>query len=1480
MSSLKDLASIKIELASPERIRELSHGEVKKPETINYRTLKPERDGLFCERIFGTTKEWECSCGKYKGMRYKGVVCDRCGVEVSHFKVRRERMGHIELATSIAHTWYYNNVPSRIGMLLNVSINNIKSILYYERLIVLDVNEQAIKDVDPFLLSFIKEEIKPLSIFTEDEFNLILKTMITELFIKKYPDEYNKFMAESQENLKDAKKNLFNKHIDEYYDITEKLVNDINREDDDKRDVGVRIGMGGKTIKELLAKQDLQKVSSELRIVMKEKGKKVDKRIIKRLEIIENFMKSGAKAEWMILDVLPVIPPELRPMVELDGGRFATSDLNDLYRRVINRNNRLKRLITLRAPGIIIRNEKRMLQESVDALLDNSRRKRVEKRSGNRPLKSLSDMLRGKQGRFRQNLLGKRVDYSGRSVIIVGPELKLHQCGLPKKMALELFKPFLINDLMAKDESLHIKSAKTKIEKEDADVLESLEKVVKNHPVFLNRAPTLHRLGIQAFEPVLIDGKAIRLHPLVCRAFNADFDGDQMAVHVPLSVEAQIEAWNLMLSAKNILLPANGKPVVVPSQDIVLGINYLTKIKPGSKGENKRFSNSEEAQLAYENNVIELQSNIYIREIESKNIRNIETSLGRVIFNEALPNDYEYINDVINVKKLSRIIADINHKFLTSVTVEALDSIKSTGFKYATLFAPSIGLEDIIIPKEKYKIVEDTQKEVNNITKMHLRGFITNKEKSNQVIDRWNEANERITDVMFDKLQKDRDGFNPIYMMAESGARGSKLQIRQLAGMRGLMAKPSGEIIELPITSNFREGLTVLEYFISTHGARKGLSDTALKTADAGYLTRRLVDVSQNVMVTEVDCHTINGITVTAIKDGEDELKSLKERIIGRVSLENIYHPNTQEIIVHSNEEIVEETAEIIEKVGLDRIKIRSVLTCETKNGVCSKCFGRDLSTNKLVETGEAVGIIAAQSIGQPGTQLTMRTFHIGGTASAEKSDRYIKVKHPTYITKTPTKIVKTEDGKRVVSRRDELVVQNVFYIWEKKELDHVMVEINKKNQPGTVIGKIKNKNVTVNKVSFLKEIDDKLVLVGEKKFYRLKIGTILYCVEGELVVPTKEEGEKILVEFDPFNETIVTEHSGIVKFKDIIPGETLKEDKEENSDNINFVVVKSKNKSEQYQPRITIVRHDKHGEENYIISYGSLLNVTDGQEVKPGDKLVKIPETLSKTKDITGGLPRVAELFEGRRPKDCAVLSEIDGEVAFGGIVKGKREIVVTDEHGGSKKYLIPLGKMLTVQDGDFVRAGDPLDVGPSDPHDILRIRGEQELQQYLINEIQEVYLLQDVDINDKHIEVMIRQMLSKVEITDVGDTDLFIGEFVDKFVFREENQKVVKNGGKPATGRVTLLGITKASLSTDSFLSAASFQETTKVLTDAAIKGKEDKLEGLKENIIIGNLIPSGSGNKIYNRNINIEQIQGPVQEPEVVAETVVPIETQDEE
>jgi len=1452
MSAIKDIDSIQVSLASPERIRELSHGEVKKPETINYRSLKPERDGLFCEKIFGTTKEWECSCGKYKGMRYKGVVCDRCGVEVSHYKVRRERIGHIELAAPVAHTWYYNAVPSRIGLLLGLSINNVKSILYYEKIIILDVNEDIIKSVDSSLYSVIQEEIKIHDIFFEDEFYIVLKKLITNLFIKKYPDEYSESLAKNDDDTKLAEKDVFNNHVDEYYNMLELLVNDVNKDEDDRREVGIKIGIGGKAIKDLLTNFDLEGKAQELRLIMREKGKKVDKRFVKRLDLINNFIKSGNRPEWMILDVLPVIPPELRPMVELDGGRFATSDLNDLYRRVINRNNRLKRLLQLRAPGIIVRNEKRMLQEAVDALLDNSKKK--SRRSGKRPLKSLSDMLRGKQGRFRQNLLGKRVDYSGRSVIVVGPELKLHQCGLPKKMALELFKPFVIGQLVQNDESLHIKSAKLKIEKEDPIVWSVLEKVVKEHPVFLNRAPTLHRLGVQAFEPILIDGKAIRLHPLVCRAFNADFDGDQMAVHVPLSVEAQIEAWNLMLSANNILLPANGKPVVVPSQDIVLGINYLTKEKPGELGEGKRFYNGEEALLAYENHSVELEAPVYIKTIENKNVTNLQTTIGRYLFNSILPDEYPYVNEAVNVKKLSKIIANINQKFGASVIVDVLDNIKSIGYKYATIFAPSIGVEDIVIPQDKYKIVSDTQKEVNNINKSYMRAFITNKERYNQIIDKWNEANEKITDVMFEHLKGDREGFNPVYIMAESGARGSKLQIRQLAGMRGLMAKPSGEIIELPITSNFREGLTVLEYFISTHGARKGLSDTALKTADAGYLTRRLVDVSQNVLVVEDDCDTIAGITISAIKDGDDILKSLKDRIVGRFALENIYHPATQEIIVKANEEITEEKADIIEELGIEEVQVRSVLTCEAKNGVCRKCYGRNLATNSTVELGEAVGIIAAQSIGQPGTQLTMRTFHIGGTASAEKTDRYIQAKTSVYITRAPRKIVKTVDGKIIASRREDLVYQQVFHIWDEKDLKHINVDLNKKNQPGVIIGKTKEGEISINKVSYLKKIDNKYVLMGDKKHNHVKIGTVLFVKEGDLIEIPPKGNSKILAEFDPFNETIVAEHDGIVGFKDIELGVTLKEEKEENSDNINYVVVKSKNKSDQYQPRITIDRKDKKGKENYIIPYGSLLSVKEGEEISAGTKLVKIPEVLSRTKDITGGLPRVAELFEARRPKDCAVVSEIDGEVKFGGLIRGKREIIVTDEHGGNKKYLVPLGRMLTIQDGDYVRAGDPLDVGPIDPHDVLKIRGEKALQEYLINEIQEVYLLQDVDINDKHIEIMIRQMLSKIEITSVGDTEFLIGQFIDKSEFREANRKVVANGGKPATGRVKLLGITKAALNTTSFISAASFQETTKVLTNAAIEAKVDELKGLKENIIIGNLIPSGSGSRPLNNRVKI--------------------------
>ncbi len=1429
MKEIRDFAAISIKLCSPERILELSHGEVKKPETINYRTLRPEREGLFCERIFGTTKEWECACGKFKSIRYKGVVCDRCGVEVTHFKVRRERIGHIKLATPVSHIWYYHTVPSRMGLLLDVSINNLRSVLYFERYIVLDPGETKYK----------KSEI-----ITEEEYNEIIDM-----------GGYGSFKAE----------------------------------------------MGALAVKKLLAELDIDKLAHDLRNTMREKGKKSDRRLLKRLDIVESFRDSDNKPEWMVLDVIPVIPPELRPMVQLDGGRFATSDLNDLYRRVINRNNRLKRLMSLRAPEIIIRNEKRMLQEAVDALFDNGRRKRVVKGPGNRPLKSLSDMLKGKQGRFRQNLLGKRVDYSGRSVIVVGPELQLHQCGLPKKMALELFKPFIMRRLQEQGVVQNIKSAKRKIDREDKEVWGVLEDIVREHPILLNRAPTLHRLGMQAFEPVLVEGKAIKLHPLVCRAYNADFDGDQMAVHVPLSNEAQVECWMLMLSSLNILNPANGKPIMVPTQDMVLGIHYLTKVEQGATGEGRAYARIEHIINDYEADMLTLNTAIKFRIPEGKIIRKnksmqeqehkgglVDTTVGRVLFNEIFPDNYPFNNFMLTDKDLNRMIMDIYNRYGVSETARIIDKIMQTGFKYATIFGTTIGIDDIIVPEEKEELIQNAYKRIAETNQHYQRGYITDKERYGQAIDIWTGVTERITEVLFNKLEKSQDGFNSVYLMAASGARGSRLQIRQLAGMRGLMAKPSGEIIDLPIISNFREGLTVLEYFISTHGARKGLADTALKTADAGYLTRRLIDIAQNVVITEDDCQTINGITIKAIQSGESDIETLQERIIGRISLENIYYPDSRDIIVKMDEEITEEKAREIDRLGIKEVKIRSVLTCESRHGLCRKCYGRNLATNKMVPIGEAVGTIAAQSIGQPGTQLTMRTFHIGGTAHKSIEESKIQLKYPVLIEKIPKRTI-TVDNVIILSRRGELVVRRVYSYWKKNELKKVNKDkLNKKVAPGTKLGVYQSNDAVSKWAGTFKEVGDYYALLGEQQTIRLRIGTQLFIELGKIY-----DANYIIGEFDPFNEPIINEHSGILEFRDIKLPDTLRVERDEQTGNLNYQIIQSREKAIELQPRISVIRDDGKGRENYVLPFGSnLQNVIDvwvendnlkelqtehgnlsriedyaGQpwqvmkpvikngkiegepiRVKPGDILAKIPQKLSKTKDITGGLPRVAELFEARKPKDNAIVTEIDGVVEFQGIVRGKRKIVVSNDAGMEKSYFVPIGKYLTVHEGDFVKAGDSLSDGSIDPHDILKISGDTVLQDYLVNEIQEVYRLQNVGINDKHISVIIRQMMRKVAIMDVGDTNFIIGQQVDKFVFQEENQRVISEGGKPATAKPTLLGITKASLHTDSFLSAASFQETTRVLTDASIKGKIDTLEGLKENVIIGHFIPAGTGIKQY--------------------------------
>ena len=1466
MKEFIDLAGVKISLASPERIREISHGVVKKPETINYRTLKPERDGLFCERIFGTTKDWECACGKFKGIRYKGVVCDRCGVEVTHSKVRRERMGHIELAAPVAHIWFYANIPSRIGLLLNITMADVTSVIYFERIIVVDIDYNILKEIDKNVHTYLKSKLKVKDVYPEEIFWEIIEDVSAEIVANRHSSQIKAAEKEAEENgedfhLVDKVRELFNDEFEDvYYKFRERVI-DVEQKDKSVGDIkaGIVTGIGAYAIKKLLQKIDIDSEIRVLREKMYEKGLSTDKKVLKRLEIFEDLKNSDNKAEWMILNVLPVIPPELRPMVQLDGGRFATSDLNDLYRRVINRNNRLKRLMSLRAPEIIIRNEKRMLQEAVDALLDNSRKKRAVKGAQNRPLKSLSDMLKGKQGRFRQNLLGKRVDYSGRSVIVVGPQLKLHQVGLPKQMALELFKPFVMKKLQDYGYANNIKSAKRLIDKEDVVVWGILEEVVSGHPVFINRAPTLHRLSIQAFEPVLIEGKAIQLHPLVCKGFNADFDGDQMAVHVPLSVEAQIENWMLMLSSHNILSPANGRPIILPSQDMVLGIGYLTKIKNNAVGEGKSFSSPEELEMAFERKVVDINAKVKVKINSSV----FETSYGRVLFNNALPDDYHFVNEMVRGKKLGKIIGDIYKTYGRKVTSQTLDKVKELGFHYATYFGATIGIDDILIPENKYSIIEKAKKEVEQVEDYYKKGIITNSERYNKIIDIWSSTNDAVTDSMLEVLEKDKDGFNSVYMMADTGARGSKQQIRQLAGMRGLMAKPSGEIIELPILSNFKEGLSVLEYFISTHGARKGLADTALKTANAGYLTRRLIDVAQDIVVSEDDCHTINGIEIKAESNEESDLLVFKRRLAGRIALQDIVHPSTKKVLVPANEEITDEMTDEIVNAGIESVKIRSVLTCEARHGVCRKCYGRDLATNKLVEKGEAVGIIAAQSIGEPGTQLTLRTFHIGGTASAGFEEGKIVYGYPVYIEKLPKKIITTKDGERLVSRRSEIVLRQVFEEWNKDDLK-LTAALNKKVVPGMEIGVTKKKEKIVSSYSgTLKLIDDKYVVVSAKKVRKLKIGSKIFVEENEFVPKAK-----VIAMFDQFNEPIISEHDGVVELKDIVPGQTLKEERDEETGNINRIIIKSKEKELEYQPRITVVgKNGKKG--NYILPYGANLVVEDGEEIEVGSVIAKIPEKISKTRDITGGLPRVEELFEARRPKDCAVVSEIDGVVEFAGIIKGKRIIKVKSDSGEERKYYVPIGKHLTVHEGDIIKAGDSLNDGPIDPQDILKIKGEQELQEYLLNEVQQVYRLQDVDINDKHISIIIRQMMRKVEITDAGDTSFIVGDTVDKFVFAEENARVLKEGGKPAMARPTLLGITKASLNTESFISAASFQETTKVLTNAAIKAKVDNLLGLKENVIIGHLIPAGTGLKEYE-NIEVEVKSPAIQKAEEIFNT----------
>ncbi len=1332
--------AIRIGLASPEKIRSWSHGEVKKPETINYRTFKPERDGLFCAKIFGPTKDWECNCGKFKGIKHRNVVCDKCGVEVIRSKVRRQRLGHIELASRVVHIWFFKSIPSRIGYLLDMSLRDLEKVLYFEEYVVVDRGSTPLK----------------------------LKELLTE-------DRYRKLQEEHGN--------------------------------------GFKAEIGAEAIRTLLKQVDIRKLAEELRGHMqRETSQQTRKKIVKRLRIVDAFLTSGNKPEWMILEVIPVLPPELRPLVPLDGGRFATSDLNDLYRRVINRNNRLKRLMELRAPDIIIRNEKRMLQEAVDALFDNGRRGRALKGQNNRPLKSLSDMLKGKQGRFRQNLLGKRVDYSGRSVIVVGPELKLHQCGLPKKMALELFKPFVFRKLLQQHEQVTtIKSVKKMVEKGRPEVWDALEEVIREHPVLLNRAPTLHRLGIQAFEPILVEGEAIKIHPLVCAAFNADFDGDQMAVHVPLSFEAILEARVLMWAPHNILSPANGMPLAAPSQDVVLGLYYVTKARADEKGEGKVFGSMEEVRSAYDADEVGLLARIKLR----WNGDLIDTTVGRVVFNEILPPSLRFINQEMSKRELTRLASQCFYVLGNAETVRLLDNLKDLGFRYATLAGVSIGIDDLHIPSRKEEIIEAARKEVIKIEQEYLDGLITKGERYNKVIDIWTQVSEQVSDELFREIEAMKDGeFNPVFMMADSGARGSKQQIRQLAGMRGLMAKPSGEIIETPITSNFREGLTVLQYFISTHGARKGLADTALKTADSGYLTRRLVDVAQDVLVTEVDCGTPNGIWVTALVEAGEIIQPLRDRILGRVALDDVTDPFTGETILEANEEMTEPLAARIEDAGIDKVKIRSVLTCEARRGVCVKCYGRNLATGRMVELGEAVGVLAAQSIGEPGTQLTMRTFHIGGTATRLAEQTTLENKFAGTVQFHAIRTVRNAAG--------DLVVMN------------------------------RNGAITI--------VDEK----GRKKeIYQVVYGARLKVQDGQRVA-----SGTTLAEWDPFTSVILSEASGHVVVKDVSEGVTMQEEVDEVTGLAQRVIVE--HGKEELQPRASV--KDERGVTVFrtLLPVGAHLTVQDGQAISAGDPIVKIPRETTKTKDITGGLPRVAELFEARRPREAAVISEIDGRVKFAGMAKGMRKIEIVAENGEKKEYLIPRGKHINVLEGDEIKAGEPLMDGPINPHDILDVLGDQELQRYLVNEVQEVYRLQGVNINDKHIEVIVRQMLKRVRIETVGDTNFLVGEHVDKHVFLEENQRVLAAGGAPATAKPLLLGITKASLSTDSFISAASFQETTKVLTEAAINGARDELRGLKENVIMGRLIPAGTGMAWYRETgINVPEVQPRLEESQQTSE-----------
>ena len=1343
VTNIRNLKAIQISIASPESIREWSYGEVKKPETINYRTFKPERDGLFCAKIFGPVKDYECNCGKYKRMKHRGIVCEKCGVEVIASKVRRERMGHIELAAPVAHIWFLKTLPSKIGTLLDMTMADLEKVLYFDSYIVLDPGQT---------------NLQKRQVISEDQYLQIL----------------------------------------DHYGSDEVLT----------------VGMGAEAVRSLLEELDLEKLRVELREESEAtKSQTKKKKLTKRLKIVEAFLESQNKPEWMIMEVIPVIPPELRPLVPLDGGRFATSDLNDLYRRVINRNNRLKRLMELGAPEIIIRNEKRMLQEAVDALFDNGRRGRAIAGTNGRPLKSLSDMIKGKQGRFRQNLLGKRVDYSGRSVITVGPYLKLHQCGLPKKMALELFKPFIYSELEKRGHASTIKSAKKMVEREELVVWDILSEVVREYPILLNRAPTLHRLGIQAFEPLLVEGKAIRLHPLVCSAYNADFDGDQMAVHIPLSVEAQIECRVLMMSTNNILSPANGSPVIVPSQDIVLGLYYMTVERSFEKGEGMTFCAPWEVEAAYDAGQVSLHARVKVRMKEGEDL--VQTTPGRVLVSDILPPElsFEHVNTVLTKKAIAKLVGAAYRTCGIKSTVILCDKLKDMGYEFATRAGVTIGVKDLTIPESKKNILAKSQAEVDDIERQYRDGIITRTEKYNKVVDVWTKATqdvstEMIKEISYDVLTDEKTGkqeknqsFNPIFMMSNSGARGNQDQMRQLAGMRGLMAKPSGEIIETPITSSFREGLSVLQYFTSTHGARKGLADTALKTANSGYLTRRLVDVVQDVIVSEHDCGTVDGIELTHIKEGGDIKTPLAERIIGRVLLYPVHDPDEPEkILLPENTLITESEAKLINDKGISSVMVRSPLTCQSERGICALCYGRDLARGHLVNTGETVGIIAAQSIGEPGTQLTMRTFHIGGTASSTIEKNKFEAQNAGRVILNRVRAVTNRDGAQLV----------------------------------------------LGKSGQLTIVDPQ---GREREKYILPNGARLMVHDGQEV--TKGV---VLAEWDPFNEPFVSEEDGVIRFTDIIDGKTVQEKVDDVTRQASLTIMEYR--TTNFRPSISIcddngnVKKRVHGAAAaiYSLPVGSIIMVKDGENIQAGDIIARKPRETSKTKDIVGGLPRVAELFEVRKPKDMAVVSEIAGTVTYAGESKGKRKLVVTPEIGEAKEYLVPKGKHITAADGDFVEAGDPLTEGYPELHDILRTRGEKYLARYLVDEIQEVYRFQGVGIDDKHIEVIVRQMLKKVTILDSGGTSFLVGEQVDKSEFKAENQRTIAEGRVPATAEPLVLGITQASLTTSSFISAASFQETTKVLTEASLKGKMDYLRGLKENVIVGRLIPAGTGYREY--------------------------------